>query len=346
MRFTKNAFFSSVLMLGLIIAGNASSKTMKLGHDAPPDAMQNVTHAYAAVLKSAVEAGTNGGIEIEIYPNNQLGNSEERLQQVRRGLIQGSTVSIGTLATVYPEIDMLNLPFAFKNMASVYRVFDGDFGIELAKGIDNKLKDVVVLSILDPGGFFAISNSKNSIKTLDDFKGLRIRTMTVPAHQKLIQSIGGEAYPLAWSEVYTGLQTGVVDGQMNPLPTIYRANLFEVQKYTTITKHLYNPFFFVVNKKFYDGLSEEEKNILKDGGYEAVVATRGLGRISEALNTEELKKKLEVNTLDQKNFEEFRTKAISAMDLYFDKSLSPEGKALLNSFKKAVDQANGSVYLQ
>ncbi|KZL17855.1 DctP family TRAP transporter solute-binding subunit [Pseudovibrio sp. Ad37] len=329
-----------------LLGGAAHAELMRIGHDAPPEAKGNVTHAYSAVLGASVEAATNGDIDVEIYPNNQLGSSEERLQQVRDGIIQGTIASLGSLTPVYPDLDILNLPFAFDNMASVYKVYGGEFGTKLAKAIEAKLGDVVVLGIADPGGFFALTNSKKPVKTLEDFKGMRIRTMTVPAHQRLLQALGAEAYPLAWSEVYTGLQTGVIDGQMNPVPTVYRTKLYEVQTATSLIKHLYNPLFFLVNKQFFEGLSPEQQDILRASSMEAVVATRGLGRISEAEDTIDLKEKMVVNTPSKDELARMREVAVSEMDKYFDETLTDSGKTLLTEFKAAINKANASVYLK
>ncbi len=336
----------ATVCISALLGGAANAELMRIGHDAPPEAKGNVTHAYSAVLGSAVEAATNGEIDVEIYPNNQLGSSEERLQQLRDGIIQGTIASLGSLTPVYPDLDILNLPFAFDNMAAVYKVYEGDFGKKLARAIEEKLGDVVVLGIADPGGFFALTNSKKPVNTLEDFKGLRIRTMTVPAHQRLIQALGAEAYPLAWSEVYTGLQTGVIDGQMNPVPTVYRTKLYEVQSSTSLIKHLYNPMFFLVNKDFFEGLTPEQQDILRASSMEAVVATRGLGRISEAEDTIDLKEKMDVNTPSMEEIARMRKVAVSEMDKYFDETLTDSGKALLTEFKAAIKKANGSVYLK
>ncbi len=108
----------------------------------------------------------------------------------------------------------------------------------------------MVLGFPDTGGFFAVTNSKHPIASLDDFDGIRIRTMTLPSHQTIIQALGAQAYPLSWGEVYSGLQTGVIDGQMNPVPIISFANFSEVQKYMTLTNHLFSPYTFMVNRDF------------------------------------------------------------------------------------------------
>lgn len=241
-----------------------AQKVIRIAHDAKPDAFDNVAHEFSSTFKSIVEAHTNGEIQVKIFPSNPLGNTDERLAQTRIGMIQGTIVSTGSLAPLYPRVDLLNLPFSFKTMSAAYDVYDSVFGQQLSADIEDTLGDVKVTAIVDTGGFFVITNSRHPIETLDDFKGLRIRTMTVPAHQKLINSIGGQAYPLAWSELYTSLQTGVVDSQMNPIPNIKFAKFDEVQKYMTLTNHLYVPIFFMMNKDFVNGLSDAEQ---KNRGY-------------------------------------------------------------------------------
>ena len=215
----KKTALIATLIVSVMIASLANAeKVIRIAHDAKPDVFDNVAHGFSATFKSIVESRTGESIKVKIFPANQLGNTNERLSQTRQGLIQGTIVSTGSLAPDYPRVDLLNLPFSFKTMSAVYDVYDGPFGKALKHDIENSMGDVKVMGIVDTGGFFAITNSKRPIKTIEDFKGIRIRTMTVPAHQKLINAIGGEAYPLAWSELYTSLQTGVVDGQMNPIP--------------------------------------------------------------------------------------------------------------------------------
>lgn len=334
------------LCLSLSISGVASAQQMRVGHDAAPDIKDNVTHAYVAAFGSAVELATNKEIIVDIYPNNQLGNSEDRLQNTRDGILHGTIASLGSLAPVYSDIDLLNLPFAFDNMAAVHRVFNGPFGKKLAQAIEKQLPEIVVLAIPDTGGFFAVTNSKKPIEKLEDFKNLRIRTMTVPAHQRLLQALGAQAYPLAWSELYTGLQTGVIDGQMNPIPLIYRAKLFEVQSKASLTKHLYNPVFFLVNREFFESLTEEQQDILRTAAEEGVIASQGLGRISEANDSVELSKKIDVNTPPKSEIERMRKVAVEAIDAYFEETLSDDGLILLDEFKAAIAEANAKIYLK
>ncbi|HBS21098.1 TRAP transporter substrate-binding protein DctP, partial [Thalassospira sp.] len=182
----------------------AEPKVLKFAHDNKEDPFENPAHACTAVFANIVEADTNGEIKVEVYPSNQLGSAAEHVQMVRDGLIQATLTSTGAIASYYPRIDVLNLAFAFDSNASTYDVFDGPFGQKLASDIESTLGDVKVLGFPDTGGFFAVTNSKHPIATLEDFKGIRVRTMSLPSHQKIMQSLGAEAYPMAWGEVYAG----------------------------------------------------------------------------------------------------------------------------------------------
>ena len=229
-------------LAGMMTASSAfAGGTIKFGHDNKADPFENPAHACTAVFSNILEAGTNGSVDVEVFGSNQLGTAAEHVQQVRDGILQATLTSTGALASYYPRIDVLNLPFAFADNSSTYEVFDGAFGTALAADIEETLGDVVVLGFPDTGGFFAVTNSKRPIADLADFEGVRVRTMTLPSHQKIMQALGAEAYPLAWGEVYSGLQTGVIDGQMNPVPIISFANFAEVQEYMTLTNHLFSP---------------------------------------------------------------------------------------------------------
>jgi tripartite ATP-independent transporter DctP family solute receptor len=235
----------------------------------------------AAAFKSAVEANSNGEIKVELYPSGVLGKERETMVQVKSGVVQSYISSTGGMSTFYPMIDITNMPFAFSSYNVVYKVYDGKFGQELAKDIEKK-SGFHVLGFGESGGFFVITNSKREIKSPKDMKGIKIRTMTVPLHMEIIKSLGGSPTPIAWSEVYTSLQTGVVDGQMNPISIINMAKFYEVQKYATLTNHIYAPYIWVMNAKFYNNLSPAHKAIVDDAARTAILAGRGLSRIIDS----------------------------------------------------------------
>ncbi|MCL9773989.1 TRAP transporter substrate-binding protein [Vibrio methylphosphonaticus] len=326
-----------------------AEKVLRIGHDNKADIMENPAHAFTGVFKNIVETATNGEIKVQVFPSNQLGNAKEHIQMVRDGQLQGTLSPVGPLAGYYPRIGVLDVPFAFDNNASTYQVLDGPFGQTLARDIEAEMKDVKILGFPDTGGFFSVTNSKRPIENLEDFKGLRIRTMTLPTHQKIIQSLGAEAYPLSWGEVYSSLQTGVIDGQMNPVPTVSFAKFNEVQQYLTLTNHLFAPYTFMVNKDFYDGLTADEQKIVADAVEIALSANRGLSRLIEASDDRGLaglKKKMKINSLTNEQREAMRQATQPGVKKYVRETHGDKGSELLDLFLSEVDKANNSTYLQ
>lgn len=338
------AAFAATMIAGSALADGG---TIKFGHDNKTDPFENPAHACTAVFSNLVASGSNGSVDVEVFGSNQLGSAAEHVQQVRDGIIQATLTSTGALASYYPRIDVLNLPFAFGGNAATYEVFDGDFGKALAADIEAELGDVVVLGFPDTGGFFAVTNSKGPIANLEDFEGIRIRTMTLPSHQTIMQALGAEAYPLAWGEVYSGLQTGVIDGQMNPVPIISFAKFSEVQKYLTLTNHLFSPYTFMINRAFYEGLSDSEQATIRTAAENCVAASRGLSRIIEASDRglAGLMDKIEVTALSDQQRSDMAAAAQPAFEAHVKENMDERAGELLTMFRDAVAQANGSTYL-
>lgn len=339
---------TGLTILATIAATSAlADGVIRFGHDNKTDPFENPAHACTAVFSNLTEAGTNGAVTVEVFGSNQLGSASEHVQQVRDGIIQATLASTGAMASYYPRIDVLNLPFAFAGNAATYEVFDGDFGEALAEDIEDTLGDVVVLGFPDTGGFFAVTNSQRPIADLDDFKGIRIRTMTLPSHQKIVQALGAEAYPLSWGEVYSGLQTGVIDGQMNPVPIISFANFAEVQEYMTLTNHLFSPYTFIINKAFYDGLSDDQRDTIHTAAENCVVASRGLSRIIEASDRglAGLMDKIEVTALSEDQRAAMAAATQPAFEAHVAENLDGKAGELLELLKEEVAEANASTYL-
>ncbi|GLQ72445.1 ABC transporter substrate-binding protein [Vibrio penaeicida] len=350
MKNLSKTFLAATLAVSMVAAPYAmATKVLRIGHDNKADIMENPAHAFTGVFKNIVETASNGEIKVQVFPSNQLGSAKEHIQMVKDGQLQGTLSSVGALAGYYPRIGVLDVPFAFNNNAATYDVLDGPFGKALASDIESEIKDVRVLGFPDTGGFFSVTNSKRALTSLDDFKGLRIRTMTLPTHQKIIQSLGAQAYPLSWGEVYSSLQTGVIDGQMNPIPTVSFAKFNEVQKYLTLTNHLFAPYTFMINRDFFDGLSANEQKIVRDAVQIALSANRGLSRLIEASEDrglEGLKKKMKVNSLTDEQRQKMRDVTQPTIKAYIKETHGKKGEELLNLFLKEVDSANQSAYLQ
>ena len=317
-----------------------AEKVIKLSHLNKNDPFDNATGAMATVFKSLVESGTNGTIKVQLFPSGQLGKDAEVLQQVKAGVIQSGIHSTGGFSSVYPLIGALDVPFAFPNISATYEVFDGSFGKKLSGSIESKT-GLHVLGFGDSGGFFNFTNSKRPVKTLADFEGLKIRTMGLDTHKGLVSSLGGQPAGIAWSEVYTALQTGVADGQMNPVPIIAFAKFNEVQKYLTLSGHLFTPYIWVLNKDFYNGLTANEKDVVAYAARSAITASRGISRIIEASDRglPALAKDLEVYSLPASEKAKFQAAALPAIKGVIKTNLGAEGEDMMNAYIAAIKDA-------
>ncbi len=327
------ALFAVVTVSGTAIA----AKTIKLHHLNKDDPFDNPTGAMATVFKSLVEAGTNGSVMVQTFPSGQLGKDKDALQQVKAGVIESGIHSVGGFASVYPLIGVLDVPFAFPNISKTYEVFDGPFGKKLAADIEKKT-GLHVLGFGDSGGFFHLTNSKRPIHTPADMKGVKIRTMGLDTHKAIITAMGGQPAAISWSDVYTALQTGVADGQMNPIPIIAFAKFQEVQKYLTLSGHIFAPYVWVINAKAWDNLSDSEKDVVSYAAKSAIVAGRGMGRVIEASDRglNDLSKTMEVNTLTPDEKEEFKRVSVPAVKQLIIEKFGAEGEDMLNAFLEAV----------
>jgi len=328
------------LVLALGTTPVFAAKVIKLHHLNNDDPFDNPTGAMASVFKSLVEAGTNGSVEVQTFPNGQLGKDAEVLQQIKAGVVQSGIHSVGGFASTYPMIGVLDVPFAFPNISTTYAVFDGPFGARLTDDIEAKT-GLEVLGFGDSGGFFAFTNSKHAIKSPADMKGLKIRTMGLDTHKTLVASLGGQPAAIAWSEVYTALQTGVADGQMNPVPIISFAKFDEVQGYLTLSQHLFAPYVWVINKEFFDGLSPEEQSVVRYAARSAIVAGRGMARVIEASDRglPHLLKRMKVYTPTSEEREAFRAASQPAVRDIIVERFGAEGEEMLNTFLGAIEEA-------
>lgn len=344
MNITRNllaSVFVAGIALGIVGAPNAAhaEKLLKLHHLNNDDPFDNATGAMATVFKSLVESGTNGSVKVQTFPNGQLGKDPEVVAQVKAGVVQSGIHSVGGIASTYPMIGVLDMPFAFPNISATYDVFDGPFGKKLADDIEAK-SGLKVLGFGDSGGFFAFSNSKKLIKSPADMKGLKIRTMGLDTHQRVVSSMGAQPAAIAWAEVYTALQTGVADGQMNPVPIISFAKFNEVQKYLTLSNHLFAPYVWTINKKFWNSLSASEQNVVTYAAKSAIVAGRGISRAIEASDRglPKLAETMEVYTPTAAEKDAFRQASQPEVRKLIVEKFGADGEDMLNAFLAAIDK--------
>ncbi len=340
----KKLFAITFLVVLLIVSSMTvmaqDAKVLKLSHLNPQQPKEVATAAMAEVFKSMVESGTNGNIVVELYPNGVLGNERESMEQVQNNVTQSYIASGGGMATFYPKFSIVNIPFSITNYSVAYEVYDGEFGQEMAADIEEET-GFKVLGFGESGGFFQLSNSERPIRTPEDMEGLKFRTMTIPIHMEFMRSLGAAPTPIAWAELYTALQTGVVDGQHNPVPIIKIGKLEEVQDYLTLTNHMYTPYVWVLNPDFYASLSENEKSIIEEAARVANLAGRGVNRLIEASDEglPYLTEEMEVYKPTAEEMQMFKDQAIPASMKFIEEEYGEEGAEFAESYLNAIEEA-------
>ena len=338
--FKRSAVLFALMAICLMfVVTPAFAKTIfKLAHGDIEDPYLSPDAAAATVFKSMVDSGTNGEVEVQIFPGLVLGKERELNEQLTNGLIQGNIASVGGVAPFWPLVGVLDTPFAFPNFSVAYDVLDGEFGDKLKQSILDKT-GLRCLEITDANGFFNLTNSVRPIHTVADVKGIKFRTMTLPSHIAFFESMSASAIPISWAEIYTSLQTGVVDGQHNPLGYIISGKVHEVQKYLTLTRHILATHWFLANEDFLKSLSEDNQKVVRDAAHVANMASRGITRIvgSTEKGLPFLMKYLEVYQPTSAELKTFSDVTIPAAKEFIKKSLGDEGAALQEDMLNSIE---------
>lgn len=249
---------------------------IKIGHVATEETS---IHKKFVKFKEVLEEESDGQFEVKIYPNSQLGDERELTESTQLNNIQVSSPDIGAVARIAPSLQVFNLPFLFKNNEEAYSLLDGEIGMDLLKDLE---KDGLVGLGYAENGWRNLTTKKGPIKSPDELQGVKLRTMEDPLHLDFWKELGLNPTPLAFSEVYTALSQGVVDGQENPLELIESMKFHEVNPYITLTGHIYAPELFVVNKDFFEGLTEEQQSMIENAAKESITYQRDLNAELEA----------------------------------------------------------------
>jgi len=223
------------------------------------------------VLAQEVEKGTNGRIIIKNFFSGSLGGERESIESVQLGTQELAGTSTGPIPNFVPAVKILDIPFLLRDKAHARAVLDGPIGQALLKEFDSKGFKALAWS---ENGVRHMTNNKRPINLPDDLKGLKMRTMENPVHVAAYKGFGIITTPMAFPEVFTALQQGVVDGQENPLSVIMAAKFEQVQKFMTLTAHVYSPALLLMNKAAFDKLSPADQKVFLDAAKLAAAATR------------------------------------------------------------------------
>jgi tripartite ATP-independent transporter DctP family solute receptor len=228
---------------------------------------------------------TGGEVTGKIYHNGVLGNQPDAIEQIRLGIIDFGEFSLGPMGQSVPETNVVSLPFIFKSIPQMYRLMDGEVGAAIGEGM--KAKGLVPLGWYDAGAR-SFYNSKRPINTPADVTGLKVRVMSNDLFVKMVESMDGNATPMAFGEVYQSIKTGVVDGAENNPPSYESTNHFEVAKYYSLTEHLIIPECLCMSLKSWEKLTPDQQEIMLDAGQKSAVLQRGLWQKREAASMEKV----------------------------------------------------------
>src|ERR1700730_18628820 len=266
----------AVLLLGLIGAGAkaADQKMVFKASDVHPEGYPTVQAVENMGKK--LEASTGGRLSIQMYASMQLGGEKEAIEQAQVGALQLARVSVGTLGPVVDDLNVFNLPFLFRSTEHMEKVIDGPIGQELLDKVSNNPNTRLIgLAWMDAGAR-SVYDTKKPIKSIDDLKGLKVRVMGNPMFVDMMNALGGNGVAMGYDQVFSALQTGVVDGAENNPPSFVFDNHYQVAKYYALTEHLIVPEIVVFSRRTWDTLSAEDRELLKKFGREAQLEERVL----------------------------------------------------------------------
>ncbi len=241
---------------------------LKVGMTVPLDSNYGVG---LLEMKRLIEENSDNKMILSIFESGKLGSERDMIEGVSMGTLDMVVSSTGPLPNFAPVFKVFDLPFIIKEREAAYRFMDGPKGQEMLGSLDSK--NIKGLGFWE-NGFRNITNNEKEIKTPEDIRGMKIRTMENPIHLASFSQLGATATPMAWGEVFTALQQGTIDGQENPLVGIHSTKIYEVQQYISLTGHFYSPAVVMINKDKFEGLSPEMKEVLINAEKDARVLQR------------------------------------------------------------------------
>lgn len=280
--------------------GNTEATILKVGH---VEAEDRSTHKALLQFKEELEEKTEGRIEVQIFPNSELGGDEELCESVAMGTIQMCLPSTSVLTAYNERIGILDMPYLFTDSQSAFNALDGELGDQIDEWIAGN--GFISLGYVYNGPR-CTTNSVRPIHTPADLAGLKIRVMNSPVFIRMYEVLGANPTPMSFSELFTGLQQNTVNGQENPPTLIYASGFQQVQKYLTIDNHVHNFLPILTNEAWFNSLSEEDQAILTECAANMVTNQRNIELEDNETIVEKLEAEgMEVNYLTDEEYQAF-----------------------------------------
>ena len=290
--------------LGVTALGSSASAQAKLVLKATDVHPLGYPTVEAVVrMGKKLEAATNGRLSIQMFPAMQLGGEKEMIEQAQLGALQFARVSVGPVGTIVDDMNVFNMPFVFRDQAHMRKIIDGEIGDEILDKITNSEFNLVALAWMD-GGTRNIY-TKKPVRSLEDLKGMKIRVQGNPMFIETINAMGGNGIAMDTGEIFSALQTGVIDGAENNPPTLLEHNHYQNAKFYSLTGHLILPEPIVMSKITWEKLSPDQQTLVKKAAKAAQAQERTLWDAKSASSEEKLKAAgVEFITVDKKPFYE------------------------------------------
>ncbi len=275
-------FVASAMLAGALAAGSAFAQDMVLrSSDTHPDGYPTVE--AVKYMGDLIKERTGGRIGVEVYHSAQLGEEKDTIEQVRSGVIDLNRVSLGPFNGLVPESRVPSLPYIFRSVDHMRTVMDGEIGQEILAAFEPH--GVIGLAFYDAGAR-SFYNSQKPIESIDDLKGMKFRVMQSDIFVDMVNALGANATPMPYGEVYSAIETGVIDGAENNFPSYDTAKHAEVAKNYVMDEHLIVPEVLVMAKSTWDKLSPEDQEIVRQAARESVVRQRELWDAQEQKSRE------------------------------------------------------------
>lgn len=289
----------------------ADSVVLKIGH---VEAEDRSTHRALLEFEKQVEEATQGRIDVKIFANSELGGDEELCESVAMGTIQMALPSTSVLTSYNEKIGVLDMPYLFTSTEAAFAAMDGDLGKQIDEWITGN--GFVPLGYLYNGPRCTTNNTR-PIHTPADMAGMKIRVMSSPVFIKMYETLGANPTPMSFSELFTGLQQNVVEGQENPPTLIYASGFQQVQRYLTIDNHVHNFLAILTNEAWLNSLSAEDKAVIEEAAAQLVSNQRNMEMEDNSTIVDKLAAEgMEVNTLTDEEYQAFVDKVQPMYDEY------------------------------
>jgi tripartite ATP-independent transporter DctP family solute receptor len=332
------SLLASVLVGGaVLLSGQAnaqvSERTLRW---AQQNSMEHPQGLGAKKFADLVEQKSGGKIKVRVFPGGQLGGDLQNVSALQGGTLDLMVLNAGLLVGIVKDFAVLDLPFLFNTAQEADAVVDGPVGTKLFDKLPEK--GLVGLGYFELG-FRNVTNSKRPIAKAEDFQGIKLRVLQSPLFIDLFNTLGANTVAMPFPEVYTALEQRVIDGQENPVTVIYDTKFQEVQKYLSLTRHIYNAQSVIMSKRTWDKLSDEEKKIVQDSLNEAEAYQRQVSREKSSQVLEDLKKAgMQVNEVSPQEIARIREKIKPVIDKYAKEA----GETLMSEVNAEIAKKRGT----